>query len=434
MAQAAPSQFSALLRRSKFASFDPQIAQVYTSYGGHSHRGQFGLKRSLPSRARTRNPLILVSAVDTPEHQTEWRHGADEGKWIKRWEGVGVQIHLDEMGKWQSKYRSKVHTWDIDSEYDSPSRSSPHSTRPTSTPTGTPGENATPFPFAEFLEAPSINTMSKKQFERYLEKIRKLRPLFKQYLERQKAPKAVSLYALAQQQSTDPAPFISDLRSRAFIGPDSTKIAPFPHPNGGLSYTRHSQLQTHLLYPSAPGRILAQQPSAPQTYSNYDHRDSNKETPYMIAGVAGALAKVYVSDSMGKVPVKWGTLETESGRKEVEGSTAKFRVSGFKLLFPPTVTKGHTSLSGVKGAKMEVTVRAVFETDPWTVLNPHRLGTSEYIIQENRRRSPAKKITGWVDTSLPGATMSRYARPSASETSGTQGVLNTLADLLPKTQ
>ena len=32
-----PSPFGALLRRSKFASYDPKIGQVYTSHGGHAH-------------------------------------------------------------------------------------------------------------------------------------------------------------------------------------------------------------------------------------------------------------------------------------------------------------------------------------------------------------------------------------------------------------
>jgi len=247
--------------------------------------------------------------------------------------------------------------------------------------------------------------------------------LFKQYLERQKAPKAVNLYALAQQLSPDPSPFLSDLRSRAFTTPKSTKIVPFPHPTGGLTYTHPTQLQTHLLYPPAPGRILFQR--------QQPHQRGNDEAPYMLAGVGGTLAKVLVSDSMGKVPVQWESLETESGRKEAEGSAAKFRVSSFNLTYPPTVAKGHTPLSGVKGVKMEVSVRAQFETDPWTVLNSHRLGTSEHIAHENKGGSRSvKSLTGWSGTAAPRAATSRYARPSGA--GGAQNVLNTLEDLLPK--
>ena len=101
MATSAPSQFAALLRRSKFASYDPHIGQVYTAFDGHAARGNFGLKR--PLALRRRNAHITVQAVDSHEQQTVWKSAEQANRWIRMWDEVGVKPKVGQQTKWEQK-------------------------------------------------------------------------------------------------------------------------------------------------------------------------------------------------------------------------------------------------------------------------------------------------------------------------------------------
>ncbi|CAG8726825.1 11793_t:CDS:1 [Racocetra persica] len=75
--------FPELLRRSRLATFDPSLPQVYTSYGRYKTRGEWGLKRNLPSFLRTN--VITVGALDTIEHQTPYKSAETMVKFTKCW-------------------------------------------------------------------------------------------------------------------------------------------------------------------------------------------------------------------------------------------------------------------------------------------------------------------------------------------------------------
>lgn len=75
--------FYGLLRKSRLASFDPSIPQVYTTHMQYRSRGEWGMKRNLPNFLRSNN--ITVEALDTIEHQTPYKSAESFVKFTKRW-------------------------------------------------------------------------------------------------------------------------------------------------------------------------------------------------------------------------------------------------------------------------------------------------------------------------------------------------------------
>jgi hypothetical protein len=79
----AEQSFARLLRTSRLASYDPHIPQVYTTFGRHRKRGDWGLKRNLPTTVHTN--VITVQALDTPEHQTPFESAQAQVWQLERW-------------------------------------------------------------------------------------------------------------------------------------------------------------------------------------------------------------------------------------------------------------------------------------------------------------------------------------------------------------
>ncbi|GAC99894.1 hypothetical protein PHSY_007497 [Pseudozyma hubeiensis SY62] len=106
-AATAPTQFSKLLRQARISSFDPAIPQVYTAPPAYSARGEWGLKRPLPSSSASifgsssgsaAHPGALryveVSNVDTAEGQTTWKEREKETLFVKRWAEADTKLHV----------------------------------------------------------------------------------------------------------------------------------------------------------------------------------------------------------------------------------------------------------------------------------------------------------------------------------------------------
>lgn len=93
-ATASGSQFSRLLASSRLASHSPVIPQAYTAPAAHIARGDFGLKRSLPSRNKPIGSLryVDVEALDTSEGQTIWTECEHKVLLKKRFAEMNVRI------------------------------------------------------------------------------------------------------------------------------------------------------------------------------------------------------------------------------------------------------------------------------------------------------------------------------------------------------
>ncbi|KAI7887461.1 hypothetical protein K492DRAFT_170354 [Lichtheimia hyalospora FSU 10163] len=75
--------FAGLLRNSRLAKYDRKLGQVYCVSRENQQKGNWGLKRNLPSVIRT--PFVTISDLDTAEHQTPWRSGTNQVMFVRRW-------------------------------------------------------------------------------------------------------------------------------------------------------------------------------------------------------------------------------------------------------------------------------------------------------------------------------------------------------------
>ncbi|KAF8330071.1 uncharacterized protein EI90DRAFT_3289954 [Cantharellus anzutake] len=295
-----PSQFARLLRQSKFASYDPSIYQVYTSYGGHVHRGDFGLKRPLPRLARQRNPNILISNIDTPEYQTEWRDAEDEVRRVERTEELGGPMFTS-PSRWTEKTYFYPDQWAVDSDYDP----SPPTKRT-----------------IVYHGMKPLLRMTKKEYQRFLDNVRSYRDEYRdsqqkrqnqiqrrrweekkglmhdvhsQYtpelleapvMEKSPQPIPVDLYREANMDAHHGS-FKSFLGNKAYEEHSTygatTAIVPNPHPLAGLNYHNPSRIQSLLTYPAHPGHAFYASPKqSPYLVDPADDGDRNR------SGIAGA--------------------------------------------------------------------------------------------------------------------------------------------------
>ncbi|KAJ1937799.1 hypothetical protein FBU59_004648, partial [Linderina macrospora] len=77
------SAFARLYRTSKLASFDPKIKQVYTTFSEAATHGDWGLKRTMPSKVHTR--LVTVGSLDTKEQITTFESANQQVMTINAW-------------------------------------------------------------------------------------------------------------------------------------------------------------------------------------------------------------------------------------------------------------------------------------------------------------------------------------------------------------
>ncbi|KAH9180449.1 mitochondrial ribosomal protein subunit-domain-containing protein [Lactarius sanguifluus] len=252
-----PSPFAALLRRSKFASYDPTIGQVYTTHDGNAHRGNWGFKR--PLALRKRDKFISVQAVDSPEQQTEWASRESEARFIQRWEEVATEPHVrDEWEKHYTHSRS-AHQTELAKEGKNGNIVDPAIQRQADEERGKRHWVAS---------GPLISSMNPRQFARYLDKLRQERPEFLSFLSEEAqnpqaktgsqhvvAPSAYEESALGSAETVRRR-FLQRQSHTIYEAPDSRVIEQRPHRNGGLSYARTSQLTHFFTTSEEPGRFV----------------------------------------------------------------------------------------------------------------------------------------------------------------------------------
>lgn len=349
-----PSPFATLLRRSKFASFDPRIGQVYTTYGGDAYRGNWGLKR--PLAVRRRGATITVNAVDTSSQQTEWNSGEKQHRFIKHWEELNHEPAISAKNLGNELGPAVTREW-IDSEYAPTSEDGP--SRPQA--------------------VKNIHAMSPRQFKAYLERLRKQRPAFIEFLreraERDSRLEGKSLYEIAQLDGDYHADFITRETGNQIYTMNSRQIETIPHKTGGLLYSHPSPLQTYLTTKPQPGRILT------------DAIERAKAPPAYIAGFAGATHWVQRSKAAGVEKMNW----TEGG--DASKSVGQFRMAQPLLRRMPRIVGSHKE--GIKGVRTRLEVRGVPEDEARNRSNAHRPGSVDYINAppSPRGRSGSKHST-----------------------------------------
>jgi len=409
-----PSPFATLLRRSKFASYDPKIGQVYTTFGGDSHRGNYGLKR--PLALRTRKPFITIASVDSLQQQTEWSYAEKEARWIRRVAEVSGKpepVHGGDLwkksgpdGKFQWKVDSDfaLCTTDADTALEAKKESRGHTSGST----------------------PNIDAMTPKQFERYLEKLRTLRPAFREFLKVEQAKdtqKGISVGRPAWKnkiRSSNPLEqsryetdlhktFLSKQMAQTIHDPESRILEQDVHPNGALAYTHLTDLEHYFWRQPLPGRAVGK----------------NRN---LVVSFAGANASLTQSKSEGIQPIEWKPL-VERGVDTGRG-VSKFRASQTEVFKPPQVV-GHKP-EGMADMDVRMWISGHSRLDIVRA-NPNLPWTREYVSQVSDA-----PITGLRPgmTNPPPPKRSRYklAELSKNQEVESQRLLDSLYVLLEKQQ
>lgn len=95
------SNMSRLLASSRLTSHHPNVPQVYTAPPSYIARGDFGVKRPLPTRHVPIGKIryIGLTNLDTKEGQTEWREKEREVILLKRFAEMNIKLTPREEGK-----------------------------------------------------------------------------------------------------------------------------------------------------------------------------------------------------------------------------------------------------------------------------------------------------------------------------------------------
>lgn len=355
MSSKPPTPFAALLRRSRFASYDPRICQVYTSFGGDAHRGNWGLKRSLPLRKRAAH--ISIGAVDTTYQQTVWDHAGTETRFVKMWDEVGINPEVTTVGSWRTKigYETQSRGWLADSEFEKKEKGM-EAWRQVDTTSSVYGRQS-----SSYLNE---HAMSDKQFEAYLEQLRKKRPAFRKYLQEISAgiPDGFdSLWRKSAVHNQLQKNFLARLAYDFYNSPESRAIEQKPAPSAGLSYKKTSQLQSLASIKAHKGRVL-------------EKSHSGREGLVGFAGFTALLPADTIHTKQ-QDRIEWEKLARDDVVNQDSG-IGEFRIIEATLESPPPVVGKYSAAEAMQRMKLTVNVMGDFVRRERE--NTYQPGTVEY--------------------------------------------------------
>ncbi|UZJ51200.1 hypothetical protein CBS101457_000520 [Exobasidium rhododendri] len=90
----ARSNMSRLMASSRLSSYQPKVSQVYTASPSHISRGDFGVKRPLPTSHLSPGIIryVEIGNQDSKEGQTEWREREREVILLKRFKELNIKV------------------------------------------------------------------------------------------------------------------------------------------------------------------------------------------------------------------------------------------------------------------------------------------------------------------------------------------------------
>ena len=392
----APGSFAAILKQSKFATYHPSIGQVYTVFGGHAQRGDWGLKRALPERKRHRR--LKISAIDTREQQSWFDSGETNARTVARWDEIGTRVNVAyNTGRWREQGFTKLAARaipNIDSEFGGFAVPKTGHVDPA---LGLRYDfNAKVFP--------NIYKMSDSGFDKYIKKVEGRRSEFRAHVQgvhdHQRAAKGgpVSLYYFRHKSHESFGrtgnDFLELLAEDEITKNGSRILQAVPHPNGGLSYTSPSYLQTRLTTPPIKSHVIFTQRSS---------------------------AIAVVGSITARVPPGWRNnkpiLEVDYRRSDPQRGTYNMRVIDANLQDPPQVV-GRQDLEGEGGMKMAVSVHPI-DSDAMDHerANPYPPGSVLYCFSDSGRATSVPR----PQPQHPKSRMSESARQK--QTAGMQVAL-----------
>jgi hypothetical protein len=421
-----PSPFATLLRQSKFSAFDPAISQVYTTHGGHAHRGNYGFKRPLAVRSR-QNGFITVKSVDSHVQQTEWSSAKRQAKWIQRWDELNTNTVLNSSSaqQWLRADQEEAYkNWENDSEF-----------APKSSP-----DRWNELREDEPASISNITSMSPKEFENYLKRLKHLRTSFREFISNIKAEeerkrrgldpetpldeawiqeeKKKTLFEYAQEYRRYHRLFLGDLSRAEQVSQESRTIERRPHTLAGLSYSHTPAMQTKLTTHAQPGLLLG------------DAQNTSTRSQVYLTTFAGLTNHMTENNKSKEIkPMFYNTRPASFEHLNKAGIASQFRITRSSLIAAPTVVGERM---GLKGMKLMTEVRDE-KTPDLGVWNRHRLGSYEYTNAALEARpmdtGGRYSVSSW---DIRRTVDQRLVRGGATKVSG-KSILNTLSSLRMQT-
>ncbi|KAJ9105985.1 hypothetical protein QFC19_003320 [Naganishia cerealis] len=300
--------FSAMLAKTKFATFDPLISRIYTSPS--ASRGDWGLKYTLPSSTAVhpRPKYLRVLNLDAGQGlDCDYRSGEREARFIERWgDGRHGWVNKDEHES-RSFIELQRNNADQYRKFASGGVKTKKSTSISELKVDEPAEGNAKRD--DMLDAsapfmPDIEAMSEKRFHAYLDELRGRRVEYAQHLAKTDAAFTDSnlLRAAVSSKRRDKthSRYIAESKMAGLKAGRSEEIVPSPHDLFGLAYAKPMmsaqpftdpsvvQRETNTLT-SYPGRIL---PSNTGKQSYMAKRDT-RAAQMMSRGGRGVSAETF---------------------------------------------------------------------------------------------------------------------------------------------
>lgn len=434
------SPFSELLRRSRFATYDPAIRQTYFTPQSYAHRGNWGLKRPLSHRRK--NAFISISQFEAHQHYCDWDNAESEVRFIRRVEEMGTMPRLAVNTPWEKGLGKARNDWIIDSEFAAKEGSEQDLVAQQNTAGSRgPGGYSARRPIRKSGEQmpshliPNINAMTPRNFVRYLRKLRELRPAFQEHVkamaEKDTDLAGASLYKLSQNPAAGyHRKFIQAHTAREFESTESAKIEPQPHLTGGLIYSHPSALSSYYHTKYQPGLVVSQGDSNIRK-GLFTSKDDN----FYVASFGGISATLKKQNAGQKVPLLDPKSEKGVDSSKVEASVANMRLvlgSGLTLERPPKVVGHHAPGLSSMSFRAEVTTDNAPGTTELSRDNPYFPGTFEYNAAQplTRKSQPAVFLEQSRKANLMAATTKFVYRKNTGMKGG--AVIGMLQNMLNK--
>ena len=407
------SAFPELIRRSRFASFDPIIHQAYGTPPSHLHRGNWGLKR--PIAQRKRNAFISLKNFEEHEHYIEWSNAESQVRLIDRIEELNVAPKLVPQVPWFVGLGPAASTpWStMDSEF-SPGETG-MSTLPTSMPRftadlqglglrgrGEYGKRLSAKQSDDGYLHPNLHAMSPRVFNRYLKKLRSLRPEFQKFLKENGVTTSIResgvppgnwhIRFLGQHFDKQ---FRKNTGDESVVHPNQPQpIRQQPHRLGGLTYASPTYLESFFTSNPQPGIILEA-----GSHSIYNQSDEPRAYLVSTAGFVGKLdakrAGPNVQPAFNHKGIAYPPSALLAG--QTSGNTfVKVRVIDLHLERLPAAVTAFPSLNSSKDVNIRMDLTIHPSPDDHSRTNTHTPGSMHYNAPEDfglRPRNSSSKFS-----------------------------------------
>lgn len=440
------SPFAELLRRSRFASFDPAIRQTYSSPPANAHRGDWGLKR--PIALRRKNAFISLKSFEHHAHFTEWNHAENQVRFVRRVEEMGAKPQTVPMTPWHKGLGKARTQWLLDSDFCpegvQDTRKLLHKENSQKTVNlnelGKQGSGAYGAKRASPIQqekdaidvqlAPNINAMTRHEFVRYLRHLRSLRPAFKDWIEANRdKPRIVdkSLFSLAQNAEAGlHRRFLQEHSASQFQKVDYHKLEHNPHPTAALTYTHPSPLETAYFAKPQPGFVL-------NPISSKMTGSTARDRAYA-ASFGGLTATLHYKNAGSKIPLLDANSDTGIDRSRIQDSIANMRLvknKGLLLQQPPRVVGREAQ--GLKGVLIDATVTTTGSPTGSGLGgdNPYPLGSAQYVGADPVGSKSTPRGFGSVSTYKKTPNYYNLGPMTTSLDDNANGLIDTLKAMVP---